>query len=183
MRALAILREAIATARSQPVASVLTVLVISGMVLAVMLTTGRTVGAEQQVLGSLDEMGTRSIVIRAESGAGVTNRVLDRIDVVDGIEWAAAFTSTTDATRRAARRRRRAGPSSTTRSATTSTSASSRSTSSSGRVAGARGDAQGTSNSIDTISHGTPTWSTVTAPGRQPEENERSESGRKVGGF
>ena len=37
-------------------------------------------------------------------------------------------------------------------------------------------------NSIDTISHGTPTWSTVTAPGRQPEENERSESGRKVGG-
>ena len=38
-------------------------------------------------------------------------------------------------------------------------------------------------NSIDTISHGTPTWSTVTAPGRQPEENERSESGRKVGGF
>ena len=98
MRALAILREAIATARSQPVASVLTVLVISGMVLAVMLTTGRTVGAEQQVLGSLDEMGTRSIVIRAESGAGVTNRVLDRIDVVDGIEWAAAFTSTTDAT-------------------------------------------------------------------------------------
>ena len=41
---------------------------------------------------------------------------------------------------------------------------------------------QGTSNSIDTISHGTPTWSTVTAPGRQPEENERSESGRKVGG-
>ena len=102
--------------------------------------------------------------------------------VVPALSRGAGTTTSSSATRRAARRRKRAGPSSTTRSATTSTSASSRSTSSSGRVAGARGDAQGTSNSIDTISHGTPTWSTVTAPGRQPEENERSESGRKVGG-
>jgi len=98
MRSLAILREAIVTARSQPVASALTILMITGMVLAVMLTTGRTVGAEQQVLGSLDDLGTRSIVIRAESSAGVTSSVLDRIAVVDGIEWAAAFTSAVDAT-------------------------------------------------------------------------------------
>ncbi len=97
-RALAVLREAVASARSQPVASLLTVLMIAGMVLAVMLTTGRTVGAEQQVLGSLDDLGTRSIVIRAEDGAGVTSSVLDRLAPIEGIEWAAAFTSAVDAT-------------------------------------------------------------------------------------
>ena len=60
-----LIREAIATARSQPVASALTVFMVAGMILAVMLTTGRTVGAEQEVLGSIDSAGTRSITIRA----------------------------------------------------------------------------------------------------------------------
>lgn len=94
----AILREAAASARSQPVASVVTVLTIIGMILGVMLTTGRTVGAEQQVLGSIDSAGTRSITVRADSTAGITSDVLDRIAQVEGIEWAAAFSSATDAT-------------------------------------------------------------------------------------
>ncbi len=94
----ALLREAAATARSQPVASVLTILMISGMVLTVMLTTGRTVGAEQQVLGSIDTAGTRSITIRAEQAAGLTVDVLDRVAHIDGIEWVGAFSAATDAT-------------------------------------------------------------------------------------
>lgn len=93
-----VLREALASARSQPVASVVTVLMVVGIILAVMLTTGRTVGAEQQVLGSIDSAGTRSIVIRAEQGAGVTAAVLDRIAGIEGIEWAGAFSSAVDAT-------------------------------------------------------------------------------------
>jgi putative ABC transport system permease protein len=94
----AVAREAIASAVSQPVASVVTVLVVIGMVLTVMLTTGRTVGAEQRVLGSIDDAGTRAIQVRAETGAGLTSDVLDRIATVEGIEWAAAFSSAVDAT-------------------------------------------------------------------------------------
>ncbi|GAA2966009.1 ABC transporter permease [Microbacterium schleiferi] len=97
-RLTAVTREAIATAVSQPVASLMTVVVVIGMILTVMLTTGRTVGAEQRVLGSIDEAGTRAIQVRAENGAGLTSDVLDRISTIEGIEWAAAFSSAIDAT-------------------------------------------------------------------------------------
>ncbi|MFT4030620.1 MAG: lipoprotein ABC transporter permease [Protaetiibacter sp.] len=91
-------REALGSAIAQPVASVLTILMVAGMVIAVMLTTGRTVGAEQRVLGSIDSAGTRSIVVRAEDGAGITSDVLGRIGGIEGIEWAGAFSSAIDAT-------------------------------------------------------------------------------------
>lgn len=94
----AVVREAWASARSQPVASLLTVLVVMGMVLTVMLTTGRTVGAEQAVLGSIDSAGTRSIVIRADAGAGVTSDVLDRAAGIRGVEWIGGFSAAVDAT-------------------------------------------------------------------------------------
>lgn len=94
----AVIREALASARSQPVASVVTVVMIAGMILAVMLTTGRTVGAEKNVLSTLDDAGTRSIVVRAETAAGLRADVLDRVAGVEGIEWAAAFGAATDAT-------------------------------------------------------------------------------------
>lgn len=97
-RAAPVAREAIASAISQPVASVLTMLMIAGMVVAVMLTTGRTVGSEQQVLGTIDSAGTRSITVRAEAGSGITSDVLDRIANIQGIEWAGAFSVAMDAT-------------------------------------------------------------------------------------
>lgn len=71
---------------------------VAGMIVAVMLTTGRTVGAEQRVLGSIDSAGTRSIVVRAETDAGITTDVLKRVNGIEGIEWAAALSSATDAT-------------------------------------------------------------------------------------
>lgn len=98
MRPETMLREASASARSQPVASILTVLMVAGMVLAVLLTTGRTVGAARDVLTSIDDAGTRSIVIRADDSAGITSDVLNRIDRIEGIEWAGAFSSAVDAT-------------------------------------------------------------------------------------
>lgn len=92
------LAEAGASARSVPVASILTVLIFAGMVLTVMMTTGRTVAAQQQVLGSIDDAGTRTIHVRADDAAGVTSDVLDRLRYIDGIEWAAVFSSAIDAT-------------------------------------------------------------------------------------
>ncbi len=94
----AVLREAHASIRSQPVASAITVLMVVGMILVVMLTTGRTVGAEQDVLDSIDSAGTRSVTIRADPDAGLTADVLDRIDGIEGIEWAAGLSSAVDAT-------------------------------------------------------------------------------------
>lgn len=94
----ALLREAVASARSSRVASVVTIVMIAGMCAAVLLTTGRTVGAEQAVISSIDSAGTRSIVIRAESGAGLQASVLDRIANIEGISWAGAFGPAVDAT-------------------------------------------------------------------------------------
>jgi putative ABC transport system permease protein len=79
------------TAWTQPVASVVTIVIVAGMCVTVLLTTGRTVGAEQSVLRSIDSAGTRSIVVRAEPGAGLRPDVLDRLKHIDGIEWAGAF--------------------------------------------------------------------------------------------
>jgi putative ABC transport system permease protein len=63
-----------------------------------MLTTGRMVAAERQVLASIDSAGTRTITIHADDGAGLTSNVLGRIASLDGIEWAAALSSAVDAT-------------------------------------------------------------------------------------
>lgn len=94
----ALLREAIASAWSSRVASTVTIVMIAGMCTAILLTTGRTVGAEQDVINSIDSAGTRSIVVRAEPAAGLQASVLDRIANLDGIEWAGAFGPAIDAT-------------------------------------------------------------------------------------
>ncbi|GEP26482.1 hypothetical protein CLE01_10800 [Cryobacterium levicorallinum] len=90
--------EALATARAQPVSSVVSIVIVAGMVGAVLLTTGRTVGAEQAVLNSIDSAGTRSIVIRAEGDAGLDTSVLERIGNIDGIAWSGVFSSVQDVT-------------------------------------------------------------------------------------
>lgn len=93
-----LMREGISSALSQPVASTLTALIVAGMVFAVMMTTGRTIAAEQQVLSTIDDAGTRLIQVRAEDGAGLTTEILERIGRLEDIEWAGAFSSAQDAT-------------------------------------------------------------------------------------
>ena len=87
----AVLREAIAVARSQPIPSAVTVIVIAAMCATIFLTTGRAVGSEGRVLGTIDSAGTRSIVIRADAGAGIDQSVVRRISKIEGVEWAAGF--------------------------------------------------------------------------------------------
>lgn len=91
-----LLRESIASAKSQPVASTLTLLVIAGTIFAVLMTTGRAVGAEQRVLQSIDSIGTRTITVTAQEGAGVTSEAIERIASLDNIEWSGAFSSSFD---------------------------------------------------------------------------------------
>lgn len=92
----ALLREAFAAARASPVASALAILMIAGMCAAVLLTSGRTVGAEQAVIGSFDSAGTRSIVVRSAPDAHLDTSILERIRHIEGIEWAGAFGPATD---------------------------------------------------------------------------------------
>ena len=93
-----IIREALVSALSQRVASVLSVIIVAGMCATVILTTGRAVGAERAVLESIDSTGTRSIVVRADADAGLDTSVLQRIANLEGIEWAGAFEPAMDVT-------------------------------------------------------------------------------------
>lgn len=87
----AFLREAVVSAWNSRVGSVLTVVMVAGMCATVLLTSGRTVGAQDAVLQSIDSVGTRSIVIRADEDAGLTSSFLDRISGIEGISSSVAF--------------------------------------------------------------------------------------------
>lgn len=90
-RLVTIAREAWTSALAEPVASGVTVLIVAGMCATVILTAGRSVGAERDVLKSLDDVGTRAIVVRASAGSGLDSTVLARLLAVDGIDQSIAF--------------------------------------------------------------------------------------------
>lgn len=86
-----------AVVRSEAVISCLIALLVAGMCVAVGMTAGRAEGVQQQVLGSIDAAGTRSIVVRAEPEAGVDSSVIGRLAALDGVEWVGAFGPVSDA--------------------------------------------------------------------------------------
>ncbi|MDM4762117.1 lipoprotein ABC transporter permease [Galbitalea sp. SE-J8] len=94
----ALMREALLAARAQRVGSILTVALVASVIVAVMLTAGRTVGAQQAVLRTIDDAGSRAIVIRDDGGAGITTAALLRVSSLDHVEWAAAFSNAADST-------------------------------------------------------------------------------------
>jgi len=87
----ALLREGLAVARSQPVASAVTLVIVSVMCVTILLTSGKTIGSEQAVLGTIDSAGSRTILVRASPASGLTTDVLERLKDIEGIEWTAAF--------------------------------------------------------------------------------------------
>lgn len=90
--------EAASSSRAQPVTSLGALLVTALMCASILLTAGRTEGAQDEVLRTIDSVGTRSIVVRADVSAGLTSAVLTRLDNVQGIDWAAAFGPAVDVT-------------------------------------------------------------------------------------
>ncbi|MCJ1687479.1 ABC transporter permease [Rathayibacter sp. VKM Ac-2927] len=93
---LPVLREALASSLAQPVTSLLTLVMVVAMCAGIVLTTGRTVGAEQSVLATVDSAGTRSILVRGEAQAGLSSDALERISRLSGVQWAAAFSDASD---------------------------------------------------------------------------------------
>lgn len=98
MKLASLLLEAASAAWGTKVASIVSIIMVAGMVLAVLLTTGRTVGAQQGVVDTLDDEGTRSVVVRAQDGSGLDSSVLSRLDGVSSIAWAGGFGPARDAT-------------------------------------------------------------------------------------
>ncbi len=86
-----ILREAVAAAKSQRVASLATMLVVAALAGAVLLTAGRVAGTEHRVLSTIDSAASRTVVFRLESGAGVDPSVVQRLGTLSDIEWLAAL--------------------------------------------------------------------------------------------
>lgn len=97
MTPLALLREALASAWGRPIVAALTTLMVAGMCVAVLMTQGRAVGTQQAILGSLDDAGTRALIVRAGQGAGLDLSVLERLQGVSSIESATAFGPAVDA--------------------------------------------------------------------------------------
>ncbi|MET7418228.1 FtsX-like permease family protein [Dactylosporangium sp. NPDC005555] len=96
-RAAALIYEAAASARSQLVASLLTVAMVGGMCVAVLLTTGRTAATQQSVIATIDSMDTRSIIVRLDPSAGVTADVVTRLRAVHAIAAVAGLGPPVDA--------------------------------------------------------------------------------------
>lgn len=75
-------------ARSQPIASVVSGLLVAAVCAVVLLTTGETVQAERRVLAQIDAVGTRTITITDVRGdAGLTGEALGRVAGLSGVEW------------------------------------------------------------------------------------------------
>ncbi len=91
-----LLREALQSAVSQPVVSLAAIVMIAGMCSTVMLTNGRTNAAQQDVLSTIDQVGTRSIVAEMKDEAGVDTSVLTRLEQLDAVAWSGAFSSAVD---------------------------------------------------------------------------------------
>lgn len=82
------LAEAGRVARSQPVSSLVTLLIVGAVCGVILSTTGQTVQAERAVLARIDEAGTRSIVVADLDGrAGLHPDAVRRIEALSGVEW------------------------------------------------------------------------------------------------
>lgn len=101
-RPLALPGEAARVARSQPVGSLLTLLIVATVCGVILTTTGRTVQAESQVLARIDEAGTRSItLVDTQGDARIHPDSIARIAALSGVEWVIGLGFATDITNQA----------------------------------------------------------------------------------
>ena len=92
-----LLLEAARAARSQPVSSTVTLLVVGSVCAVILSTTGQTVQAENAVLSRIDDAGTRSITVTDSQGrAGIGPDAIRRIEALSGVEWVVGLGPATD---------------------------------------------------------------------------------------
>lgn len=87
-----LLAEALRIARSQPVATAVTAIVVAAVCGVILSTTGQTVAIERDVLSRIDDAGTRTIVVEDTEGrAELDPGAVERITALAGVEWAIGF--------------------------------------------------------------------------------------------
>ncbi|UFS60502.1 FtsX-like permease family protein [Subtercola endophyticus] len=87
----ALLREAAAAALAARVTSAVAVTIVAVLCAVVVLTTGRAVGAQNAIVSSIDNEGTRLIVVRAPESSGLDTSVLGRLAEATQISSVTAF--------------------------------------------------------------------------------------------
>lgn len=88
--------EAVKASVAAPLPMLAAVVVTASMCLSIVLTDGRTEGAQRDVLRRIDEAGTTAVIVRAEPRAGLTPAILDPLSNVSGVGWAVAAGSAVD---------------------------------------------------------------------------------------
>ncbi len=87
----AIWREARISTLRQPVSTIVTALIVAALMVAVLLTTGRTVAAEQAVASTIESPSSRLVSIRFGAEAGVTVDALEPLQRIHQVQWVGAF--------------------------------------------------------------------------------------------
>ena len=98
-RMLALVRDSWANVRARPGSSAATAAVIALICLVTLATTGRTAATENQVISTVDSLGTRMITVIDNNGeAGIDASVVEILAGVEGVEWVFALGPADDAT-------------------------------------------------------------------------------------
>jgi putative ABC transport system permease protein len=88
IRPLAVVSEASRIALSTPVASLIIAVIVAAVCGVILVTTGQTVRAEQDVLGRIDDSGTRLVVAIDDQGsANIDPAAVERIAGLSNVEW------------------------------------------------------------------------------------------------
>lgn len=88
VRPMALISEAARIAFSTPAASLVTAAIVGAVCAVILVTTGQTVQAEQDVLGRIDDAGTRLVVAIDDRGtANIDPHAVDRIAALSNVQW------------------------------------------------------------------------------------------------
>lgn len=96
-RPTALLRDGVAAAIAQPVATVTAALVVAIVCVVVLVTTGQSAAAERAVMQHIDSVGTRLVVAFDQTGdARIHADGIHTINTLDTVSWAFALGPVTD---------------------------------------------------------------------------------------
>ena len=95
-RFLQLVPEVVKASVASPVPTLAAVVVTAAMCLSIVLTDGRTEGAQRDVVQRIDEAGTTAVIVRADPRAGLSPDILNPLSDVSGVEWALAAASAVD---------------------------------------------------------------------------------------
>lgn len=97
-RPLLVLRDALVSARTQPVVTVVAALVVAMVCFLVLVTAGRSAATERAVIASIDSVGTRLVTVADATGnAQISASSVADIAQIDGVTWAFGLGEARDA--------------------------------------------------------------------------------------